>query len=420
MKTWSCRRPAPEPTPKIVTEQKGQPRAENPWKTRLFVLTMAHVVGTLHITTLVVMAPLVKEDLTLTFAQVGLLVTAYSTGQITGSLPAGTLTDRVGVGWALVVAHLFLIAGALLLTQATGAPSAMAAMLVTGWGYSIVNPATAKGVFDAFPPERRATAMGIKQTGVPLGGVLAAGLGSFATPEIWPTVTGVVAGVSVAGGLLCLAIVERPKPRPKAESAGKRGGLGEVIRDFNFSRFVAANFCYNMGQASFFAYLTLFMREVAQASQEVAGIAYGVAQVSSVAARLGWGAVSDFLFKGRRKMLTVGIGFFAAVFLAAMTLVEPRWGVTMGIGLSVALGLTIASYAPLMQTMAVESVEPRLVGAGTGYNMVGTSLASIVGPPAFGWIVDVTGEFDSGWTMIALLVALGVAIMAFGFRERGR
>ena len=83
------------------------------------------------------------------------------------------------------------------------------------------------------------------------------------------------------------------------------------------------------------------------------------------------------------------------------------------------LGLTIASYAPLMQTMAVEGVQPRLVGSATGYNLVGTYVGSIAGPPLFGWVVDVTGLFDSGWYMCAGLVALGVGFLAFGFRERG-
>lgn len=394
-------------------------RAENPWRTRLAVLTLAHVTGTLHITTLTVMAPVIKEDLTLTFAQVGLLVTAYSVGQVTGSIPAGTLADRVGVGWALVVAHLFMIAGAVTLTQADGPAIAMAAMLMTGWGYAIVNPATAKGVFDSFPPERRATAMGIKQTGVPIGGVTAAVLGSFATADGWTLITIGVAIITVAGGLCCLVIAERPKPRPVVAAAARSGSLREVMRDMNFGRFVLANFLYNFGQASFFAYLTLFIRQSAQASQEVAGLCYGVAQVCSVAARLGWGAVSDFLFKGRRKALTLSLGATAAAFLTTMILVGPGWGIALGIGLSAALGATIASYAPLMQTMATEAVQPRLTGSAVGYNMVGTSMGSIVGPPVFGAIVDLTGAFESGWLLCAGLVTLGVIVMATGFQERG-
>jgi MFS family permease len=403
-----------------VDESAAQPPrpAGNPWKARLPIFTAAHVVGTLHITTLVVMAPVVKEDLKLSFAEFGFLVTAYSVGQITGSLPAGHLADRVGVGWALIAAHAFLVCGAILLTQTTTLWLGMAAMVTTGWGYSLVNPSTAKGVFESFPPSRRATAMGIKQTGVPLGGVIAAMLGAFATAGAWHWITVVVAGITVAGALLCLLIAEKPQPREKTVSKSRFGRLGEVVKDLNFSRFVLSNCMYNVGQQNFFAYLTLFVREAAQASQEFAGLCYGAAQAASVVGRLGWGTISDFLFKGRRKGLTVAIGVVAAILLAAMALIDPRAGAAMAIALSLLLGVTVASYAPLMQTMAVESVEPRLVGSATGYNLVGTYVGSIGGPPLFGWIVDVTGAFVSGWYLCAGLVALGVAILVFGFRER--
>ena len=405
-----------------ITEATAALGPRRPWKMRLTVLTLAHVVGTLHSTTVLVMSPAIKDELGLSFTEFGLLVTAYSIGQVTGALPAGRLTDRIGVGRALVVAHAILVASAVTLIQARGLTLGLVAMLVAGWGYSIINPATAKGVFETFSPQRRATAMGVKQTGVPLGGVLAALAGSLITLVSWRYVTAGVAAVTVLGGLACLAIAERPPPRATTsddETGNRSGRFTTILRDANFGRFVLSNFLYNFGQYNFFGYLTLFMREVAAVSQELAGLCYGTAQVASVAARLGWGAVSDFLFKGRRKALTVGIGGCAVLLLAAMTLVEPRWGLATGLGLSALLGLTIASYAPLMQTMSVEAVPPRLVGSAVGYNMIGTSLGAIVGPPAFGLAIDLTGGFAVAWLLTALMVACGVATLVLGFRERG-
>jgi MFS family permease len=71
-----------------------------------------------------------------------------------------------------------------------------------------------------------------------------------------------------------------------------------------------------------------------------------------------------------------------------------------------------------MQTMAVEGVQPRLAASATGYTLVATYVGSIGGPPLFGWVVDVTGVFDSGWFLCSALVALGVGILVIGFRER--
>jgi len=394
------------------------PGPENPWTMRLFILTFSHVVGTLHSTTILVMAPAMKTDLGLTFTEFGLLVTAYSIGQVTGALPGGRLTDRIGVGRALVAAQAILVVSAIVLTQATGLIVALLAMLIAGWGYSIINPATSKGVFEAFPPERRATAMGIKQTGVPVGGVLAAAAGSLVIVVSWQTVTAGVACASVFGGLVCLRLAGPPNPAPRIAGQRKSGGIAEILRNGNYNRFVAGNFLYNFGQYNFFTYITLFMREGLLLSQELAGLCYGTAQATSVAARMGWGAVSDFLFKGRRKGLTVALGATAALLLTGLALLDARAGLIAGLAFTALLGITIASYAPLMQTMAVEAVPARQTGAAIGYNGIGTSMGAIIGPPAFGWMVDVSGSFASGWMLTAGVVALGVAMIMFGFRER--
>lgn len=394
------------------------PGPENPWTMRLFIFVFSHVVGTLHSTTILVMAPAMKTDLGLTFTEFGLLVTAYSIGQVTGALPGGRFTDRIGVGRALVAAQAILVVSAIILTQATGLTVAMLAMLIAGWGYSIINPATSKGVFEAFPPERRATAMGIKQTGVPIGGVLAAAAGSLVIVVSWQTVTAGVACASVFGGLVCLRLAREPSPAPRAAGQRKPGGFTEILRNGNYNRFVAGNFLYNFGQYNFFTYITLFMREGLLLSQELAGLCYGTAQATSVAARMGWGAVSDFLFKGRRKGLTLVLGATAALLLTGLGLLDARAGLIAGLAFTALLGVTIASYAPLMQTMAVEAVPARQTGAAIGYNGIGTSMGAIVGPPAFGWMVDVSGAFASGWMLTAGVVALGVAMITFGFRER--
>ncbi len=391
---------------------------ENPWTMRLFIFTFSHVVGTLHSTTILVMAPAMKADLGLTFTEFGLLVTAYSIGQVTGALPGGRFTDLIGVGRALVAAQAILVVSAIILTQATGLTVALLAMLIAGWGYSIINPATSKGVFEAFPPERRATAMGIKQTGVPVGGVLAAAAGSLVIVVSWQTVTAGVACASVFGGLVCLRLAGPPSPAPRTASQHKSGGVTEILRNGNYNRFVAGNFLYNFGQYNFFTYITLFMREGLLLSQELAGLCYGTAQATSVAARMGWGAVSDFLFKGRRKGLTVALGATAALLLTGLGLLDARAGLIAGLAFTALLGVTIASYAPLMQTMAVEAVPARQTGAAIGYNGIGTSMGAIIGPPAFGWMVDISGSFASGWMLTAGVVALGVAMIVFGFRER--
>ena len=57
-------------------------------------------------------------------------------------------------------------------------------------------------------------------------------------------------------------------------------------------------------------------------------------------------------------------------------------------------------------------------GSSIGYLTIGTASGSMIGPPLFGAVIDATGSFADGWLMTAAIVAGGVALFAYGFRER--
>jgi predicted MFS family arabinose efflux permease len=388
------------------------------WGTRIGILTLAHVVGTLPIVSVMAMAPVIQQDLALSVTQVGLLVSGYYMAQTIGAVPAGGLADRIGVGSALLVSHALLIAGALIFSQADAFAGAVAGTVVMGFGYSIVNPSTAKGILTWFSARRRATAMGVKQTGVPIGGVLAAANGALVTLFSWQSIFVTMACVIFANGLLCILLVEAQHQTAHTSITATIRQMMQVGRVTNIRVLFLANIPWNMGQANFFSYLTIFMREAAGASQPVAGLVLGLAQVSSALGRIGWGVVSDTLFHGGRKRITVGLCAASAVLMLAMTAVEPGPGVWLGVILAFGLGITIASYPTLAQTLAVESVEPGQSGAALGYSLMGTSIGGVVGPPIFGAVVDYTGDLADGWITTAIFVALGTAMVAMTVRER--
>ena len=393
------------------------PIAENPWRSRLATLTGAHVVGTMHSVSVLALAPVMRPDLGLNFAEFGLLMTAYSVGQVSGSIPAGAFVDRVGVGWALVGSCIIMSIGAALLTQAGGLTLALVALLIMGWGYSITNPATARGVLQWFPPNRCATAIGLKQTGVPIGGVIAAGTLALTAFLPWQTIFWLIAAATICNALICARLAERPKTRGGG-AAGPFAGIAVLARDRNFGILVLSSGLFNIGQYNFFTYLTSFMREAAQASQEFASLTLGLAQAASAVGRIGWSVLSDLVFRGRRKGLVVALCLAASAFFVAMAAVGSVWGMVAGIAIAVLLGLTMVSYASLMQAMAVESVPPEHAGSCIGYLTIGTASGSMIGPPLFGAVIDATGSFADGWLLTAAIVAGGVALFAYGFRER--
>jgi ACS family hexuronate transporter-like MFS transporter len=394
-------------------------RLIGPWRLRIAMLTGAHVVGTLNVVSVLAMAPVIQRVLDLSATEFGFVMTAYYCGQATWSLPAGALVDRAGVGGILMMAMAGIAIGTSVVATAQSLTMLLLGMYLMGSGYSFTNPSTAKGVFDWFPQRRRATAMGAKQTGVPIGGVVAAGLGVLAASIDWRLLLGIVVAATLGFGAFCAVLRDSPQ-HPDRGRRNPLSGLLELLRDWNYGRFALSNLLYNFGQGNFFGFLTLFVRDALHGSQEFASLCLGVAQATSAGARFGWGVWSDLLLDGRRKGLVVGIGIASVLLLAGMGVAEAGWAAAVVLLFVAGLGITVASYAGLMQTLSVEAVELHQTGSAVGYNGICTHMGAIIGPPVFGAIVDATGSYSGGWFVTAAVVGVGVLIIALGFREGGK
>ena len=390
---------------------------ENPWIFRLGLLILTHVIGTFSIVSVLAMSPVVSHGLDLSAAEFGLFITAYYGAQAIFSMPSGGMVDRIGVGWALVVSHVAMALGALIFSQIENFHMGLVALAIMGSGYSISNPATARGVLEWFSVERRATAMGIKQVGVPLGGILGAGSGALVITTTWNEIMLGVAALTLVNGAFCIHLTRYKKKTTSQNKVSLLFNIRQVVKDMNINRLVIASGLYNFGQINFFTFLALFMREVVLTSQPIASLSIGIAQVASAIARIGWGVVSDTLFNGRRKELTVGLGCISVAGFSGLILVGPSQSLYLALSLISILGISIASFAPLIQTLSVEATETRLAGSSMGYNMFGTHIGGMIGPPVFGAMIDVTGGYVGGWLLTAIAVLIGVLLLAFGFKE---
>ncbi len=387
------------------------------WGVRLCILILAHVAGTVPIVSVMAMAPVIQIDLKLSATEIGLLISGYYFAQAVTAVPAGVLVDRIGIGRSLLTSHSFLIIGTFLFSRADGLEVAIISTLLMGIGYSIINPSTSKGILIWFPIDRRATAMGFKQTGVPIAGLLAALNGALVTLVNWQNIFVMVAALIVVNGILCLTLVE-PLPKNSEKSVLEifRQML-KVSRIKNIRIIFLSNIPGNIGQMNFFSYLTLFMRD-AGATQPVAGLVMGLAQISSAFGRIGWGVVSDKL--GDRKRIIVYLFAASVIFMLLMPLAQFDHGLWLGAALAIGLGATIGSYPTLAHTFAAESVEPDQSGAAVGYSLTGMYVGGIVGPPIFGAVVDHTGDLSNGWIATAILIAFGAIVLGMKAREQRR
>ena len=388
----------------------------NPWRGRIVLLTLVHVVGTIGYTSVMTMAPVIRADLDLNATQVGSFMSAFYLALILGAIPAGVLADRLGVALSLTLASFLMAAGAVMFAAISSYVPAVLATFTMGLGYALVNPATAKGVLNWFKPKHRATAMGIKQMGVPIGGLVAAGFGAMVVFMPWRVALWIAATASVVIGLIWWRLIQR-RTIGGGELRATLRELKSVMTNGNLMKLNLASVSFNAGQQSFITYLTLFLRDVAGASQPFAALCVGFSQITGAAGRIFWAFFSDRFADGRRKGVVVGIMTTAAALVFVFTAASPSWHLAVLAILALALGGTMLAYAALLHTICAEALKQSLAGAAIGSNLFATSLGGMFGPIIFGLIVDHAGGYRAAWTATGILVLAGAMLVAFGFKE---
>ena len=310
----------------------------------LAVLTLVHAAGSANLMAVLAMGPIVQQALQLSRSEFGLMIAAYSVGLLICAIPFGWVVDRFGVRRTLVAALIIMAAATVSLTQVANFAGAIGCLGLGGVGYALVNPATGRAVLFLFPQTLRATAMGIKQSGVPLGGLVAAAVGALAVVLGWQGVLWLIAAVTAV--FLAATCIFLPDEGGHGDALSVRrafADLGTVLRNRNLTLLIILGGGYNMAQSAFFTYLTLFLRDVAQASLPVASLCLGLAHGGSVIGRVSWGMVSDRLFGGRRKVVIVLIGLTGAAALSAMPAAGLGPVLAVGAPLAIVCGLTIAA-----------------------------------------------------------------------------
>ena len=140
----------------------------------LALVSVSHVIGASAQYGINTLAPFYQDELGLSRAQVGLFFSAFYLAMTGASFVAGWLADRLGVRNTTLQGHLIVGVCTVAASLAPSFAWAFAWFFLCGLGYAFLNPASTKGVMAWFYRDERATAMGIKQTGVPTGGFVTA------------------------------------------------------------------------------------------------------------------------------------------------------------------------------------------------------------------------------------------------------
>ena len=367
------------------------------------VLWLVHALAFMNFSSFGILAPFIKEDLHLSSVQIGFLISALSIGASVSQMPAGLIVDFAGVRRMLTLAigliGLFLV----LFSLAPSYPIALVILLVYGMANGIVGPAASKSVLDWFPAVGRATAMGIKQTGVNFGGIFAGLLlPALAIYFSWRhSLLAVGLFEVVSAALIYRLLKESPvrSDQPQAPIAWKKILRMAMHRDMLILGGIA--FCFMASQFSFSTYLILFLTQEMKFSIVQAGQYFALSFLIGAAGRVLWSMASDYFLAGRRKgilRLIALILFFSSLALGMISFF-PTLSPLLLVAV-VAFGISGIGWNAIYLTMVGEAVGKESTGLATGVGYSIGFLGSLVCPPLFGLLVDQTDVYGYAWLLL--------------------
>ncbi|MDP2873554.1 MAG: MFS transporter [Bacillota bacterium] len=391
----------------------------------VIAITLAQATEAFTVQGFPALAPFVAEEFAISKARLGMLTSSFFAGGFISVIPAGWAIDRIGVRRSLAIGL-----GLMAVTVALGALThsfwmLYACLLLAGIGFGSVYPATTKAVMHWAPPRLRGTMMGIKQTGVPAGGALAAvTLPVLALSLGWRGAL-LIAAAACAVCLVACHVLYRTHPdeihaavrggRPGPHADG-RAPLRAALRNRDIWLVNISGLFFLATQSTMIAWLISYLRSELAMPVVAAGTVLAAMQIGGAAGRLGWGTVSDLVFGGRRVPIIalLGVGTGAVLWILSF-LTQAGYGTLVVV--SLLAGLCGIGWVGMVTVLRAELAPREGVGIVTSLGSFMGYAGSLLGPPLFGLLLDRTGDYRLAWRLLGLCAVLA-GLLVLRARER--
>lgn len=386
----------------------------------IILLFLAGVINYLDRSALSIAAPFIQDDLTLSATQMGIIFSSFSVGYAVFNFLGGVASDRYGAKLTLFVAMIVwsLFSGAVAL--AVGFVSLIVIRILFGMGEGPLSATINKMVNNWFPADQRASAIGLTNSGTPLGGAISGPIvGFIAIAYSWKVSFILIMIIGLIWAVLWWKFVkEKPEGTAAASTAVQQEQPKEKIpltfylkqKTVLFTAF--AFFAYNYILFFFLTWFPSYLVKAHGVSVKDMSIITVIPWVLGFIGLAAGGFVSDYVRKKfaakgtlfSRKVVLVSCLFVSAVCIGVAGIVSTTVSAVALVALSVFfLYLTGAIYWAIVQDV----VDQNNVGSVGGFMHFLANTAGIIGPTLTGYLVDTSGSFAS-----AFLLAGGLAIVA--------
>ncbi|WP_255167208.1 MFS transporter [Natrononativus amylolyticus] len=384
------------------------------WRANTALILFWQVTASICFYTIYAVTPFVRAEFNVSATLVGVMLTALTLGYTLFLIPVGAIIDTYGEGRALLVGLLGLAVGVVAVTVAPTYPTLLVAVFVVGAFYATAIPGTNKAVFNAIPQDRLNTSMGIKQVGVTAGSGISAVLIPWfgATRYGWEVgfVLTAVLAVVVSG---VFHVLYRSGG---GDRDGTRLGIRSHFETPEYTLLTAAGFFLGAGLFTTIGYTILFVDEAVGASVVFAGVTLAAAQVFGSAGRVAFGWLADTLNAPltvstlRILLLQTAASF---VLFLVLTLVETP---LVSLVLFSVLGFFVLGFTGIYYSCIGSLVATEEMGSATAGGQLTLNFGALVAPPAFGFLVDVSG-YDAAWSMLGVSTFVALVLLIVIYRR---
>jgi MFS family permease len=369
------------------------------------VLAMLAQQAFAHLSSLVVptLAPAIGAELGLDKALVGAYAGLHYALSFLGAASCGGFILRYG---ALRVSQAALI----LMLIGLAAPAgewlplfALSAVLV-GIGSSVSTPSSSQTLARYAPPKLAPLVFSVKQTGVPVGGMMAGLLIPWLALQFgWR-------GALIALGLMCaiLAVALQPlrgrfdadrQPERSLSAGDTLRTLRGVMTDARLLELALASATFVGLQAIFQSFFTTYMTLGLGHSLATAGTVFAIAYGAGAPARIAWGALAAKLTARR---VLGGLGLVMGLAAAVTGLFTPAWPVPLITAVAIVYSCSAIAWHGVLLAEVARLAPPGQVGGVTGGVLSFVSLAMMLYPLLFAALLAATGSYLPGFALAAM------------------
>ena len=359
------------------------------------------------VSSLVPIITLVREDLGISYTQMGIVLGAWQLVYIGAAAPAGIVIDRIGPKKALAIGALIMTLSAFLRSFADGFPLLFAAVALFGLGGPIISSGLPKLVADWFTGASRGLASGIYMTGSSAGSVFVLALTHVLILPMAGSWRGALVFYGVCAAMVAALwiVLGRDSPQSISDRGALAGGAARAsYREVMLHPAVLA--VVLVGFSGFLANHGL--RNWLPQILEIGGMTPAVAGLMGALPALTGMLGSIVLLRlasvraGNRKPVTIALLVLSGIAIAAIMFTD-GW---LLVAIVAVEGFCAGALTPLMLNTLMEtpSVGTRNMGAAAGLFFAIGEVGGTLGPVVLGLTADMTGSFMSGMLMLAAVM----------------